>query len=100
MRELHLTITCDSCGKVLEEAEATVVTLCLVEERYETDVCSSCLRDMVTPLRPAPPKKRKAAPTQEFSCLNCPRKFGSQRGLTKHVQSAHLSPHPLSQGAV
>ena len=94
MRELHLTITCDKCKAEIEEGEAVLVVVSTPEEGdFEADMCRPCYVEVVSRFRPAPPKKRKSPSLGvQAECPHCDRKFGSQRGLTKHIQSAHSKP--------
>lgn len=93
MRELLLLINCDECKAELTEESAVLLRLSTPEEGdFEADLCRTCYVEMVSRYRPAPAKKqRKPSAEDQVPCPHCDRKFGSQRGLTKHIQAAH--PH-------
>lgn len=89
MRRVSILVTCDSCEEeIQEETEgASAVIFTVRGEQREMDICDQCLGG--TFLQEARPVTNRKKRKKEFTCDECSKTFGTQRGLSHHQTRMH-----------
>jgi ribosomal protein L44E len=94
VRRVSIVVTCDCCHEeIAEEVEGASVVLFTVRgEEREMDICDGCLGgSFLQEARPVSNRGKRKTKNKDkpFSCDECPKSFGTERGLKHHLTRMH-----------